>query len=130
MKDKIGQELEIGDKIVFNPPRYKGLVFGRIIKFTPKGVRIAFEHQSRPCETVMSWSDVVKLPVMEVHRPFAIVPSSACATDNDCDQLKKLAERMDLVIVTDENLESTVMLLKQMRKPELEPEKKKDSEIG
>jgi len=39
-KDIFGFELEIGDSVAYNPPRYKGLVTGVIDSFTPKKIRV------------------------------------------------------------------------------------------
>lgn len=70
MKDKLGQELVIGDTVVFNPPVYKGLGFGKIVSFTPKGCRVAFnrsgkQHVSTPDESSVQFSgDVVKVTAL------------------------------------------------------------------
>lgn len=37
-KDIFGIQPEIGDIIIFNPPRYKGLVYGRCIGFMASGL--------------------------------------------------------------------------------------------
>ena len=42
MKDLIGQELAVGDPVVVNPPKYKGIVVGTIVKLTPKGAQVQF----------------------------------------------------------------------------------------
>jgi len=42
MKDIVGQELAVGNMIVFNPPRYKGLVTGEVIGFSPKMMRVKY----------------------------------------------------------------------------------------
>jgi len=42
MKDIAGKELRLGDSIAFNPPRYKGIVLGNIVGFTPKMVKIEY----------------------------------------------------------------------------------------
>lgn len=42
MKDFTNTEVNIGDTVVFNPPKYKGLAKGKIVKFTPKGVRVEY----------------------------------------------------------------------------------------
>jgi hypothetical protein len=42
MVDIFGQELAIGDIVAFNPPYYKGLIIGTIVKFTPKQVKIEY----------------------------------------------------------------------------------------
>ena len=44
MKDIFGNSLEVGDTVAINPPYYKGLVKGVILKFTPKSVLV--EHDS------------------------------------------------------------------------------------
>lgn len=67
MKDKLGQELVIGDTVVFNPPVYKGLVFGRVASFTPKGCRVAFNRYGKQVveeqneNSVQFSGDVVKV---------------------------------------------------------------------
>lgn len=67
MKDIIGQELNIGDTVVFNPPVYKGLQFGKVVSFTPKGCRVSFsrygkQHVSVEDESSVQFSgDVVKV---------------------------------------------------------------------
>ena len=35
-------KIRIGDKVAFNPPRYKGLLLGTVINFTPKKVKILY----------------------------------------------------------------------------------------
>jgi hypothetical protein len=37
-KDLLGNIPEIGDIIVFNPPKYKGLVYGECVGFTSTGI--------------------------------------------------------------------------------------------
>lgn len=44
MKDIIGQEIVVGNHVAFNPPHFKGLVIGKVIRLTPKGVRIEYNH--------------------------------------------------------------------------------------
>ena len=36
----IGNNIEIGDKVAYNPPYYKGLEVGIITGFTPKLVKV------------------------------------------------------------------------------------------
>ena len=36
-KDIFGDIPNIGDTIIFNPPKYKGLLYGELIKFTDAG---------------------------------------------------------------------------------------------
>lgn len=68
MKDKLHKDLAIGDRVVFNPPSYKGLVFGHVIGFTPKMVRLEYMHQMSLNETRAFYSDVVKV------EPKKIIP--------------------------------------------------------
>jgi len=69
MKDKLGQEISIGDDVVFNPPVYKGLAFGRIVSFTPKGCRVAFSRSGKQVvealneSSVQFSSDIVKVNI-------------------------------------------------------------------
>jgi len=52
MNDIVGQEILIGNMIVFNPPTYKGLTTGKVVGFTPKMVRVEFaRHYHKPGET-------------------------------------------------------------------------------
>ena len=50
MKDYLGNECQVGDTVIFNEPYYKGLVDGKIIRFTPKGIRVAYQLHNRPEE--------------------------------------------------------------------------------
>lgn len=49
MKDYIGQELKLNDKVVFVRQHYTSLAKGTIVKFTPKGARIRFEDANKDC---------------------------------------------------------------------------------
>lgn len=42
MKDIMGQELAVGNMVVFNSPKYKGLVTGKILKFSSKMITVEF----------------------------------------------------------------------------------------
>ena len=42
MKDFLNRELEIGDSVITIAPGYRSFVLARVIKFTPKQVRVAF----------------------------------------------------------------------------------------
>lgn len=42
MKDYLGCSVEVGDIVIFNEPHYHNLVNGKIIKFTPKGIRVTY----------------------------------------------------------------------------------------
>ena len=37
-KDILGREPKVGDIIAFNPPAYKGLVFGEVLSFSKVGL--------------------------------------------------------------------------------------------
>lgn len=63
-KDKIGNVLSIDDVVVFNPPRYKGIKLGKIIRFTEKGVRVQFKARAQDTElsdTAVADGDVLKV---------------------------------------------------------------------
>ena len=42
MKDIVGQELAVGNMVVFNPPKYKGLLTGEVVSFSPKMIRVKY----------------------------------------------------------------------------------------
>lgn len=44
MKDFLGNDLEIGDEVVFMFLTYRSLGKGRIVKFTPKTILIEHQH--------------------------------------------------------------------------------------
>ncbi len=44
LKDFLGQDLEVGDEVVFIQLRYRNLLKGTIIKMTPKTILIAHER--------------------------------------------------------------------------------------
>jgi hypothetical protein len=48
MRDFVDRDCQVGDVIVFNEPRYRNLVRGTIVKFTPKGVRAVYQIGNRP----------------------------------------------------------------------------------
>ena len=65
MKDFFNQEVHIGDLVAFNEPYYKRIVSGKIIKFTPKGVKIVYTQSclSRSeKDTFVSEGQFVKAP--------------------------------------------------------------------
>ena len=45
MKDLVGNELFVGDKVIHCGGRYKNLSFGVVIRVTPKTVTIETSHQ-------------------------------------------------------------------------------------
>ena len=44
MKDFLGNELSVGDKVITIIPNYRGLVLATVIKFTPKKVRVSYKN--------------------------------------------------------------------------------------
>ena len=42
MKDYLGCSVEVGDIVIFNEPNYHNLVNGKIIKFTPKSIKVTY----------------------------------------------------------------------------------------
>ena len=40
MKDIVGNLINVGDTVAYNPPHYKGLKTGTVTSFTPKGCRV------------------------------------------------------------------------------------------
>lgn len=40
MKDIVGNPINVGDMVAYNPPHYKGLKTGTVTSFTPKGCRV------------------------------------------------------------------------------------------
>ena len=44
-KDIFGKDVEIGDYAAFNPPRYKGLVIGRVIKINKSSFRLKYNNE-------------------------------------------------------------------------------------
>lgn len=61
MKDIMGKELAIGDRVAFNPPTYKGLALAMITGFTPKMVKLSFRYNREDCHTVAFPRDVAKV---------------------------------------------------------------------
>ena len=65
MKDLLGNEINVGDRVVHCGGRYKNLSIGKVIKVTPKTVLLETNHQSNlGCDTFKATSDqIVKLPL-------------------------------------------------------------------
>ena len=64
MKDFFGYELAIGDKVAFNPPTYKGLTNGVVVKFTPKGCRVMYKsYHGEEVTTAFQVVKKIELPV-------------------------------------------------------------------
>ena len=59
-KDIFGNELALNDRIAFNPPSYKGLVKGKIVGFTPKGIRVEYYKASYDQNATTVVFEVVK----------------------------------------------------------------------
>lgn len=66
MKDFLGQELAVGDKVVSMRPRYRDLELLTIHSFTPKQVRLnrpGHYNYGGPDNTFLQWpSQMVKAP--------------------------------------------------------------------
>jgi hypothetical protein len=64
-KDRFGQELQVGDKVVTMRKGYRELVNAKIIKFTPEYVRVEYKTQSGKWteEYLVDPRDVIKRPV-------------------------------------------------------------------
>lgn len=43
MKDFLKRPLAIGDSVIFITPRYREYSLGRVVKFTPKNVRLVYQ---------------------------------------------------------------------------------------
>jgi hypothetical protein len=56
MKDFIGQELEVGNWVVFITPDYRDLTLGEITKFTPKNMHVTYIHHDRG----RHWSKLIR----------------------------------------------------------------------
>lgn len=68
MKDFLGKDIAVGDTVIFNPPRYKGLIKGRVVKFTPKMIKIAYVGSGfyRGSNEVAEYSNQVVVVSQEV----------------------------------------------------------------
>lgn len=62
MKDFLGIELVEGDFVAAIRPNYRELVLGRVVKLTPKKVRVEYKLYGTSLDThLYSSSDLVKL---------------------------------------------------------------------
>lgn len=52
-KDIFGREPKVGDTIVFNPPYYKGILFGTCTGFTKSGLPMLVDIAN--CSSRISW---------------------------------------------------------------------------
>lgn len=71
MKDYLGQQLAVGDKVVMIAPRYRSLVVGTITAFTDLNVRVDytntwnFRAPGRSMKILQSPDQLVKVCVTE-----------------------------------------------------------------
>lgn len=56
VKDIVGNELNVGDTVAFNPPTYKGIILGTVVSFTPKMVQVKYRQASYGDCTVPQYS--------------------------------------------------------------------------
>lgn len=61
MKDFLGKELEVGDRVVFMQINYRNLLIGCIDKLTPKMVRLQFQEAGRIKTCIQDPRQVVKI---------------------------------------------------------------------
>ena len=64
MKDFLGRELALGDSVIIIAPNYRHFVLARVIKFTPKQVRVAYNNDWNGygyCELLQSPSQLTKV---------------------------------------------------------------------
>lgn len=45
-KDHLDRPIEVGDNVIFILPNFGGLQLGKVIKLTPKNVRVSFVRRS------------------------------------------------------------------------------------
>lgn len=65
MKDFLGNELEIGDEVIFSPKHYKySLVIGKITAFTPKKIRVVYRfiHENYDYDYLLEPAQLIKKP--------------------------------------------------------------------
>jgi hypothetical protein len=65
MRDFLGQELNLGDYVIFMKQHYREFGMGKIIKFTPQKVRIKFSNHYRS-ELLQTADQLVKVKGEEV----------------------------------------------------------------
>lgn len=61
IKDILHQEIQVGDIVAFNPPVYKGLVYGYVIRLTPKGATMKYFERNIQKECNRSASEIIKI---------------------------------------------------------------------
>jgi hypothetical protein len=48
MPDIVGQAVNVGDTVLFNPPHCKGVVWGKVVRLLPKTVKISYRMEHYP----------------------------------------------------------------------------------
>lgn len=61
MKDFLGNQLNIGDKVVCIELNYKNLVRGEVIKITPQAMRVKWHRDTREGITLRYSDQVIKI---------------------------------------------------------------------
>lgn len=54
MKDRIGQEVEIGDKVLVNAKGYRNMVIATVVKITPK--KLVLEYKSFGSNSILKYT--------------------------------------------------------------------------
>ena len=78
IKDKLNKNLTEGDFVIVTCKSYRNMVFARILKFSPKQVRVIYVNHCGRAEEYLT-SEVVKIEASDVER---INPVSKVALDN------------------------------------------------
>lgn len=73
MKDFFGQELAIGDFVAFEEPKYRNLMLGIVVAFTPKKVRLLWKSTRTPCSLSQLGPDNVYYDRSFIADPFVLV---------------------------------------------------------
>lgn len=58
MTDFLGNDIQVGDKVACIELGYKNLMFGEVVKLTPKAMRVKYKKWGQE-ETVLRYSDQV-----------------------------------------------------------------------
>ena len=62
IKDILHQEIQVGDIVAFNPPTYKGLVYGCVIRLSPKGATMKYlDWVGNKLECNRNAKDIIKI---------------------------------------------------------------------
>jgi hypothetical protein len=62
MKDLLGNELNIGDGVVFIQQGYRNYLRGIVVAFTPKFVRVSYAQGDDVNEILQHASQLIKIP--------------------------------------------------------------------